>query len=159
MDIERDFLPRLLFFKDLKLEPQQISRLFNINPFLFTEPLELIQERVEYFQSKKFEDSCICDVIVTTPRVLTTPVKMLDKHLGFLQAEFKLNGDEVRFVLSKASKLFDVSKNEIKASAVIKSLIKLYITGNTPCDVKKYYIFDQLCRHSIFMTFFLDIFR
>ena len=117
MNFEQDFVPRLFFFKDLGFETDKIAKAFNDNPFLFVDPIQDFEETVDYFKSKKFSAECIRDVISATPKVLTTPVKLLDKHLGFVQFEFKLSGDEVREVLSKAPKLFETSNNEIKVGS------------------------------------------
>lgn len=116
MDFEKDFMPRLLFFKDLGFENEQIANVFDRNPFVYIDPVQEFEETVEYFQSKKFTVECVRDVVMATPRVLTTPVKLLDKHLGYVQHEFRLSGDQVRFVLGQAPKLFDSSNTEIKVS-------------------------------------------
>ena len=92
MDMQRDILPRLLFFKELGLSGEQISYMFNRNAFLFTESMDDMQVRLNYLESKKFSPECIARIAHQTPKVLTTPVKLLDKHLGYIQNEYYLTG-------------------------------------------------------------------
>ena len=92
MDMQRDLRPRLLWLKQLGLNGEQISHMLNYNAFLFTEPIEDMQVRVNYLKSKRFSTQCIARIAHETPLILTTPVKLLDKHLGYLQREFRLRG-------------------------------------------------------------------
>ena len=52
-----------------------------------------IQERVQYLLDKRFPPYDIPDMIKRVPTIINVSVKDLDANLGYIQKEFKLNGE------------------------------------------------------------------
>ncbi|KAL5013603.1 hypothetical protein ScPMuIL_007873 [Solemya velum] len=112
----QDIKPYLYFLHDCGVADGKLGYVLTKNPFIFREPIEDLQVRVNYLKSKNFKREMILSVIERASLFLTMSVEHLDHKLGFYQSSFKLTGDEVRQVVLKLPKLITWSKDKFKAN-------------------------------------------
>jgi hypothetical protein len=105
---------------------------------MLVEPLDNMQVRINYLESKKFSKEAIAQIITKEPRLLTTSTKDTDIQLGYLQKDFMLNGDEVRFIVTKFPKIAIWNKTSIKE---VKLMLKDFL-GFSELELKQLIIAD-----------------
>lgn len=116
-DYDVDIAPYLLFLHRVGVADTDLGGFVTKNPSIFLESLENLQIRVDYLQSKKFSHEAIARIVTKAPILLSMSVKEVDSHLGYLQKEFRLTGNEVRDTVTRLPKLAVWNKhfiNEIK---------------------------------------------
>lgn len=101
MDFESDIKPYLLLFHDTRIPVEQWGEILSMCPYLFQHDVKSLKVRIDYLRSKKLKAVVIAEMIKKEPSFLCLPVERIDKKLGFIQKEFKLNGNEVRKVISE----------------------------------------------------------
>ncbi|XP_055856609.1 transcription termination factor 3, mitochondrial [Episyrphus balteatus] len=114
LDFEKNIKPHLMFLHDLGVPPKQFGELITKNPLIFKENLDDLQVRVNYLQAKKFNDHQITRIVTKNPYWLMFSTKRIDKRLGYFQENFKLSGDDVRFLAAKQPRLITYSMEHIR---------------------------------------------
>jgi len=95
LDFERDVKPVLLFLHHCGVKECDIGECISRNAHLLCEPIDDMQVRVNYLESKKFSKELIARIVSKAPRVLTATTKATDAQLGYLQQNFMLSGNSV----------------------------------------------------------------
>ncbi|XP_065564851.1 transcription termination factor 3, mitochondrial-like isoform X3 [Artemia franciscana] len=108
-DFFSDIQPYIRLLTDYGLEPEKLGWFFTKNPRIFLESLDDIQVRFNYLESKRFSPSMIARIISHNPLWLSFKTQEIDEHLGYLQKNFKLTGNEVREIATRCPRL--VTKN------------------------------------------------
>ena len=93
LDFERDVKPVLLFLHHCGVKECDIGECITRNPRLLCEPIDDMQIRVNYLESKRFSKEAIATIVSKGPRVLTATTKATDAQLGYLQQDFMLSGN------------------------------------------------------------------
>ncbi|XP_055902971.1 transcription termination factor 3, mitochondrial [Eupeodes corollae] len=114
LDFEKNIKPHLLFLHDLGVQSELLGEMITKNPLIFKEDLDDLEVRINYLQAKKFKDHQITRIVTKNPYWLMFPTKRIDKRLGYFQENFKLSGDDVRFLASKQPKLITYSMETIR---------------------------------------------
>lgn len=114
LDFERNIKPHLMFLHDLGVQPEHFGELITKNPLIFKEDLDDLQVRVNYLQVKKFKDHQITRIVTKNPYWLMFSTKRIDKRLGYFQENFKLSGDDVRFLAAKQPRLITYNMEHIR---------------------------------------------
>jgi len=92
VDFEHDVKPILLFLHECGVKDCDIGECITRNPHLLCEPIDDMEVRVNYLESKKFSKKSIAVIVFKAPGVLTATTKETDTQLGYLQQEFMLSG-------------------------------------------------------------------
>lgn len=105
MDFEKDAMPYIRFLHSIGVPSDELGQFITKNPGIFQEDLDHLQVRVNYLAAKKFSADDISRIVTKAPAMLSMTTKDLDKQLGYYQKEFRLTGDEVRYVITRYPKL------------------------------------------------------
>ncbi|XP_072530981.1 transcription termination factor 3, mitochondrial [Salminus brasiliensis] len=122
LDFEADVAPRLFFLKDLGVEDSQLGPLLTKNPFILTENVENLQDRVSYLKSKKFSSESVAAMVSKAPYLLNFSVKRLDNRLGFFQQQLGLSPHKVRDVVTRLPRLLCGSLEPVKENLKVCEL-------------------------------------
>lgn len=114
LDFERNVKPHLVFLHDLGVQPELFGEFITKNPLIFKEDLEDLQVRVNYLEAKKFTGQQITRIVTKNPFWLMFSTQRIDKRLGHFQENFKLSGDEVRYLASKMPRLITYNMEHIR---------------------------------------------
>jgi hypothetical protein len=68
------------------------------NPWTLFTPIKVLRGRVEYLSEKRFTRESIGVILLAAPLWLNFTVVDIDTRLGYLQREFELTGNELRYV-------------------------------------------------------------
>lgn len=114
LNFDNDIKPRLLFLHHtIGINPDLFGWFITKNPLIFKENLEDIQIRLNYLQSKQFTPQQITTIIEKNPFWVMFKTQRIDQRLGFFQKTFKLDGDEIRALVTKQSKLITYNMKSI----------------------------------------------
>ncbi|XP_073678216.1 transcription termination factor 3, mitochondrial [Garra rufa] len=122
LDFDADVAPRLLFLKDLGVENSKLGRLLTKNPFILTESLDSLEDRVSYLKSKKFSKQSVAAMVSKAPYLLNFSVERLDNRLGFFQKQLGLSAEKTRDVVTRLPKLLCGSLEPIKENLKVCEL-------------------------------------
>lgn len=96
LDFEADCLPYIKFLLDNGLKEKNIGHFISEFPFVFQTPLDDLQARINYLESKGFEKKMIAKALNKSTHIIYHSTKTLDFKLGQLQVEFNLPADLLR---------------------------------------------------------------
>jgi len=105
LDFDKDCKKHLFFLHDLGIAAEEYGEFITKNPFIFKESIEDLETRVYYMRSKKFSIEQVRDIVSRNPFWLSFSTKRIDRRLGWYQKNFKLSGDDLRFLTCKQPKL------------------------------------------------------
>lgn len=114
LEVEKDVQPRLLFLQDQGVPAEMFGELITKNPLIFKVDLDDMQTRVHYLESKKFSKQQIQRILTLNPFWLMFSTKRIDNRLGYFQKEFRLGGDNIRFLSSKLPKLITYNMDHLR---------------------------------------------
>ncbi|GBM80549.1 Transcription termination factor 3, mitochondrial, partial [Araneus ventricosus] len=114
LDFEKDIKHHIQFLHDNGVSADDMGRFFTKNIFIFKERIEDLEVRINYLKSKKFTSDAIARIIANNPYFLNLDTKQVDNRLGFLQKQFSLTGNEVRYLVAKCPKLVTHSMNKFR---------------------------------------------
>jgi len=83
---------------------------------IFKEPLDDLDTRINYLESKNFTTPMIQRIISTNPYWLNFKTRGIDYRLGHFQKDFKLNGTDVRALATKQARLITYNMKHIEAN-------------------------------------------
>ncbi|XP_075211547.1 mitochondrial transcription termination factor 3 [Lycorma delicatula] len=113
LDFE-DIKHYLTFLHDNGVTADQFGEFISRNPRIFNEDLANLQIRINYLSSKKFTSDMIARIITRNPEWLSVSTKDIDFRMGYFQLEFKLNGNEARYLAVKQPKLITYNLNHVR---------------------------------------------
>lgn len=119
LDFERDVKPYVQFLHDHGVAPEKLGEVLTKNISICRVPLDDLQVRINYLESKNFDRDMIAGIITRNPLWLTTPVSVIDARLGWLQTNFKLTGDDVRLIVNSLPQLVTFTINTIKLNMFV----------------------------------------
>lgn len=119
LDWEQDIKPRIRFLVDCGIEPSRLGDILSKNTPLLWADQEDLQVRINFLEAKNFSPDQIKRIVNASALWLSLPTKEIDCRLGFVQRTFKLQGSEVRSLVTAfpqafASKKWDVFVNTTK---------------------------------------------
>lgn len=117
LDFEKDVKPYLYFLQDQGVSPDVFGEFITKNPLFFKIHLDDLQTRVNYLESKKFTPDQRQRIFIHNPFWLMFSTRRIDQRLGYFQKEFRLNGDDVRFLSSKQPRLITYNMEHIRKSS------------------------------------------
>ena len=92
LDFDHDVKPVLLLLHQCDVKECDIGECITRNPHVLCEPIDDMQVRINYLESKRFSKESIARIVSKEPRVLTNTTKQTDTQLGYLQKTFMLSG-------------------------------------------------------------------
>lgn len=92
LNFESNIKPVLLLLHGLGVNDEDIGKCITKAPGILLEPLDNINVRLNYFESKKFPKESIARIVVNQPVLVLTSTKQIDTQLGYLQRDFMLTG-------------------------------------------------------------------
>ena len=92
--------PWIDWLKSFGLEKNDLKSTFEKFPRIVLEPIPNLQEKIDYFKSKKFDQVLLKKILRDCPVIFSMPVRRIDKQLGEMQHRFGLVGQEVRNVMA-----------------------------------------------------------
>lgn len=116
LDFEKDVEPLIRFLTSHGVPPDKLGWWFTKNPFLFREPLENLQVRVDYLASKRFSPEAVARIVTNAPTFLAFSVQRMDHRLGFIQSLFSLTGAELRHIITRYPKLATSNLHAIRSN-------------------------------------------
>lgn len=116
LDFDRDVKRHLLFLHDLGIPAENFGALITKNPLIFKESIDDLETRVYYLRSKKFTPDNVREIVQRNPFWLMFSTKRIDRRLGWYQKNFKLTGDEIRFVTVRSPKLITYNLEHVRGS-------------------------------------------
>lgn len=116
LDFDRDVKKHLFFLHDLGLPADYYGYFLTKNPLIFKESIEDLETRVYYLRSKKFSLEKVRDIVGKNPFWLSFSTRRIDRRLGWFQNNFKLTGDDIRFLVHKQPKLITYNMEHIRES-------------------------------------------
>lgn len=105
LDFEKDVEPLIHFLTSRGVPADRLGWWFTKNPYVFREPLENLQVRIDYLVSKHFSPQAVTRIVSNAPLFLAFRVEDMDRRLGFLQRSLSLSGAEVRHIVTRFPKL------------------------------------------------------
>ncbi|CAG5021703.1 unnamed protein product [Parnassius apollo] len=108
----------LLFIKDY-VGVEYIGHFLTKNPLILFETAEDLKIRVNYLESKKFQNESIRKIITQNPFWLMFSTIRIDKRLGYYQEKFKLCGSEVRYLATKQPNLITYNLHHIQTNSFV----------------------------------------
>ncbi|XP_014086298.2 transcription termination factor 3, mitochondrial [Bactrocera oleae] len=117
LEFEKDVKPYLYFLQDQGVSPDIFGEFITKNPLFFKIDLDDLQTRVNYLESKNFTPDQRQRIITRNPFWLMFSTRRIDQRLGYFQKEFRLNGDDVRFLSSKQPRLITYNMEHIRKSS------------------------------------------
>ncbi|CAH2104734.1 unnamed protein product [Euphydryas editha] len=118
MDFEKDMKQNIFFIKDY-IGSENIGKYITKNPLILCEPIDDLQVRINYLQSKKFSNFQINEIVTKNPFWLMFSTERIDKRLGYFQNKFNLIGNEVRELATKQPKLITYSIQHINTNTFV----------------------------------------
>ncbi|VVC92924.1 unnamed protein product [Leptidea sinapis] len=118
LDFHRDMKRNILFLKEF-VNVDCIGDFITMNPLILCEPVEDLEVRVNYLQSKSFNIEAIKRIISKNPFWLMFSTVRIDRRLGFFQNKFELNGYDMRYLASKQPKLITYQLNSIITNSFV----------------------------------------
>lgn len=117
LEFEKDVKPYLYFLQDQGVSPDVFGEFITKNPLFFKIDLDDLQTRVNYLESKNFTPDQRQRIFTRNPFWLMFSTRRIDQRLGYFQKEFRLNGDDVRFLSSKQPRLITYNMEHIRKSS------------------------------------------
>lgn len=109
-----DLKPYIQFLTDVGIEAERIGSIITRNPLFFNEDLDNLHTRIRYLRAHKFSRDNIARIVDKNPEWLSKNTTVVDRRLGFFQAQFKLSGEQVRFLVTKQPKLITLPSMKIR---------------------------------------------
>ncbi|KAK8759699.1 hypothetical protein V5799_002669 [Amblyomma americanum] len=117
LDFEKDVEPLIRFLTSQGVPAERLGWWFTKNPYVFREPLENLQVRIDYLASKRFSPEAVTRIVSNAPLFLAFRVEDMDRRLGMLQSVLSLSGAEVRHIVTRFPKLPTCKLYSIQSNA------------------------------------------
>ncbi|CAF0821603.1 unnamed protein product [Adineta steineri] len=113
LNFERDCLQHLVFLNELGIKNKSLAKFLSYNPWIFKETIDDLRIRVNYLESKGFNQENICDILTRAPFLINLSTKMLDTKLNWFRKKFHLTDKEVQEFVLSAPKLITLPLQDI----------------------------------------------
>ncbi|XP_063838842.1 transcription termination factor 3, mitochondrial [Ostrinia nubilalis] len=113
-----DIKKHILFINDF-VDKEELGNYLTKNPLILCQPLDDLEVRINYLQSKHFSKSQISRIIQHNPFWLMFSTLRIDRRLGYYQQKFGLCGDEVRFLATKQPRLITYSLHHVTTNTFV----------------------------------------
>ena len=113
LNFERDCLQHLVFLNELGIKNKNLSDFLSYNPWIFKETIEDLRVRINYLESKGFNQNHIHDILIRAPYLLNLSTKMIDSKLNWYIKKFQLNQNEFHHFVIRAPKLLTLPLQDI----------------------------------------------
>ncbi|XP_053956707.1 transcription termination factor 3, mitochondrial [Anastrepha ludens] len=116
LEFDKDCKPHLFFLQDQGVPADVFGEFITKNPLFFKVDIDNLQTRVKYLESKNFTPAQRQRIFTRNPFWLMFSTQRIDRRLGHFQKEFRLSGDDVRFLTSKQPRLITYNMDHIRQS-------------------------------------------
>lgn len=116
LNFETEIKKHLFFLHDLGLPAEYYGEFITKNPLIFKESIADLETRVYYLRSKQFTIEQVRDIVGRNPFWLNISTRRIDRRLGWFQKNFKLSGNDIRFLTCKQPKLITYNMEHIRES-------------------------------------------
>ncbi|CAF3493025.1 unnamed protein product, partial [Rotaria sp. Silwood2] len=113
LNFERDCIPHLVFLNELGIKNKHLSQYLSYNPWIFKEPLDDLRVRINYLESKGFNQDNIRDILIRAPFLLNLSTKMIDTKLNWFIKKFHLNDNDIYEFVIRSPKLLTLPLQDI----------------------------------------------
>ncbi|KAL2736945.1 hypothetical protein V1478_002324 [Vespula squamosa] len=113
-DFEKDLFPYIRFLYDCGVPSDYLGEFLTKNPYIFKQDMDDLYTRIRYLRFHQFDIEMIKDILCKNPRWLNYSTRSIDTKLGYFQDNFHLNGEEVRQLTVKNSKLITYKMSHIR---------------------------------------------
>lgn len=118
LDFERDVKPYIRFLHDCGVPADSLGDFFTKNPNILKVDMDDLRTRIRYLRAHEFNIDMIKTIICKNPKWLLYNTKMIDGRLGYFQSNFKLSGNEVRILTTKAPKVITYNMIHLMANTL-----------------------------------------
>lgn len=118
LDFEQDVKPYIRFLHDCGVPADSLGDFLTRNPYILKEDMDDLRTRIRYLRAHEFNISMIKSIICKNPKWLSYNTKMIDGRLGYFQSNFKLSGNEVRILTTKAPKVITYNMIHLMANSL-----------------------------------------
>ncbi|XP_034944449.1 transcription termination factor 3, mitochondrial [Chelonus insularis] len=115
--LRRDFneiKPYIQFLHDCGVHPHDIGHCLTKFPLIIDEDLDDLHTRIRYLRAHKFSIDDIQRIVSVCPQWLRYTTKEVDRKLGYVQAELKLSGEQVRKAFVMQPKLILAPRSQLR---------------------------------------------
>ncbi len=113
LDFERDCLPHLVFLNELGIKNKSLSQFLSYNPWIFQETIDDLRIRINYLESKGFNQENIQEICIRAPFLLNLSTKMIDTKLNWFSKKFHLKNNDIHDFVLRAPKLLTLPLQDI----------------------------------------------
>lgn len=100
LDFDRDCVAHIKFLVDNGLKKRNLGRFISEFPTLFSQHIDDLQTRLNYYEVKGFTREQIGHALNKSSHFIAHKTKTIDHKLGLLQLEYKLSGKQIRSIVS-----------------------------------------------------------
>ncbi|CAB3231125.1 unnamed protein product [Arctia plantaginis] len=118
LDFEKDMKQHIIFLNDF-VGLEEMGNFLTKNPLILCEPINDLQVRVNYLESKGFKYDQVKKVISANPFWLMLSTVRIDRRLGYYQNYLSLCGKEVRYLATKQPKLITYNLHHIRTNMFV----------------------------------------
>ncbi|XP_075992207.1 mitochondrial transcription termination factor 3 [Anticarsia gemmatalis] len=118
LDFEKDMKDHVIFISDY-VGMDEVGNFITKNPMILCEPLEDLQIRINYLQSKGFNEDQIKRIVSTNPYWLMFNTIRIDRRFGYYQKMLSLSGDEVRYLATKQPNLITYNLHHVRTNMFV----------------------------------------
>lgn len=113
LNFERDCMQHLVFLNELGIKNKNLAQFLSYNPWIFKETIDDLRVRVNYLESKGFNQENLQDILIRAPFLLNLSTKMLDTKLNWFTKKFQLKNNETHDFVIRAPKLLTLPLQDI----------------------------------------------
>lgn len=114
LNFERDCVDHIRFLVDIGLHKRNLGRFISEYPEVFDVPIDDLQARINYLESKNFTRHQITQALNRSSCIIRYPTKTTDNKLGHLQIEFRLPAVILRRIVVKYPEVIFLPENQYK---------------------------------------------
>jgi len=113
LNFERDCIQHLVFLNELGIKNKDLAQFLSYNPWIFKETIEDLNVRINYLESKGFNQENIRNILIRAPFLLNLSTKMLETKLNWFRNKFHLINNEIHDFVIRAPKLLSLPLQDI----------------------------------------------
>ncbi|XP_026738560.1 transcription termination factor 3, mitochondrial [Trichoplusia ni] len=118
LDFEKHMKEHIIFLNDY-VGLDEVGNFLTKNPLILCEPVQDLQVRVNYLESKGFQNDQIKRIITRNPFWLMFNTVRIDRRFGYFQKSLQLTGNEVRHLTTKQPKLITYNLHHVKCNMFV----------------------------------------
>ncbi|XP_054158875.1 transcription termination factor 3, mitochondrial-like [Oppia nitens] len=106
LDFEADIKPYIEFLVNVcGVWPSQLADFITRNPLIFSQHMDDLNVRLNYYRSKRFTKDMIAAMVTNCPELLNNTTKYVDYKLAFMLKEFRLSAADIRQLMTRCPNL------------------------------------------------------